>query len=693
MSMIGKEIGNYKVLKELGRGGMGVVYKCNQLSLGRMVAMKVLPAHLVTDAAFIKRFENEARAIAKLNHPNIVQIYDIGHEDDLHYYTMEFIEGPSLDQVIYREGFMPLDRALNIILQVARALQYAHSQGIIHRDIKPSNIMMDQSGRVRVADFGLALQERGTRLTVDGSIVGTPEYMSPEQAEAEPATARSDIYSLGIVFYELLTGKVPFEGESALLILKKIQSSEPEWPRSINPQIPVEAERIIQRMMAKKPRDRYASCQELIQDIRRLKAGQPIPLRKRQFISPRVAALAAVAVLLVLGLGGVVFFRMQQRPRIEKPAPAPVEVAEKAPGNEVGPVSPPPMPAAPMTPQPNSSPTDEQTIAGLDRQMLALERRLDELRSQKASAEALWPDSLIFKKGNKINCAVVNETLEKVRIRTESGLAEIPRDEIKLIVYATPAEEQAAEKARRREGERLQQEQQTRKQLSELEEKKKELEPQPEPSPSKSAVEEPSAQAETEVAQQEIAPPETRSPESRKESIFLPFTEDKWNVASSCGKKGGVAFENNTLLVTTAQTDEEAPCSIVVEMNDPLDDYLESVEILVEIRQLIMADDVITASLELSFADGGAVEYPFFDSQKGQLPQEINETPGRLRISRPEDSVYFNHGWHTLKLPAAEDSARIKQGEKVVRISLIHTQSTGRAVFLFRYKGIVLNTR
>ncbi|RJP73366.1 MAG: serine/threonine protein kinase [Candidatus Abyssobacteria bacterium SURF_17] len=308
--MIGRQIGNYRILKELGKGGMGVVYKANQLTLGRMVAMKVLPQHLTSDSTFIKRFENEARAVAKLNHPNIVQIYDIGHEGEIYYYTMEFIEGPPLDEIIYKEGFLPLDKALSTVFQVAKALQYAHSQGIIHRDIKPSNVMKDKSGQVKVTDFGLALQERVTRLTMEGSIVGTPEYMSPEQAVGQVASARSDIYSLGVVLYELLTGKVPFEGESALMILNKIQTSEPEWPRSINPAIPPEVEAVIRKMMAKNPRDRYGSCQELIQDLRRLKAGQPITPKTARFgsLGSRVP-LAAFVVLGTLLIFGMLYYR------------------------------------------------------------------------------------------------------------------------------------------------------------------------------------------------------------------------------------------------------------------------------------------------------------------------------------------------------------------------------------------------
>ncbi|UCD59149.1 MAG: protein kinase, partial [Candidatus Hydrogenedentota bacterium] len=307
--MIGEEIRNYRILKELGKGGMGVVYKANQISLGRMVAMKVLPHHLTSDPAFIKRFENEARAIAKLNHPNIVQIYDIGHHEQIYYYTMEFIEGPSLDEIIYKEGFLSLDRAISIIAQVAKALQYAHGHGIVHRDIKPSNIMIDKSGRVKVTDFGLALQERTTRLTMDGSIVGTPEYMSPEQAAGQTATARSDIYSLGVVFYEILTGKVPFEAESALMVLDKIRTSEPQWPRSLNPDIPVEVEEAIRNMMAKNPRDRYASCQELIQDVRRLKSGEPVSTKTRRPIPFHLPAGRGVLLLIpALILAATLFY-------------------------------------------------------------------------------------------------------------------------------------------------------------------------------------------------------------------------------------------------------------------------------------------------------------------------------------------------------------------------------------------------
>ena len=243
--MIGKTIGQHAILEKLGEGGMGIVYKAEQISLSRTVAMKVLPQHLTRDPSFVQRFINEARAIAALNHPNIVQIFDVGHEGQAYYYTMEFIDGTSLDNILYKRGTLSLDRAINTIARMANALAYTHARGIVHRDIKPSNIMVDRSGIVKLTDFGLALQERTQRLTVEGGIVGTPEYMSPEQASGETATVQSDIYSLGVVFYELVTGKVPFEAETPLGVINKIRSDTHAPPRSINSGIPPDVERII----------------------------------------------------------------------------------------------------------------------------------------------------------------------------------------------------------------------------------------------------------------------------------------------------------------------------------------------------------------------------------------------------------------------------------------------------------------
>jgi predicted Ser/Thr protein kinase len=441
--MIGKETGNYRILKELGKGGMGVVYKANQISLGRMVAMKVLPQHLTTNPSFIKRFKNEARAIAKLNHPNIVQIFDVGQDDGTHYYTMEFIEGPPLDEIIYRDGRLPLDRAINIILQVAGALQYAHGQGIVHRDIKPSNIMIDKSGRIKVTDFGLALQQKTTRLTIDGGIVGTPEYMSPEQAVGQTATAQSDIYSLGIVFYELLTGKVPFEADSPLMLLNKIRDSEPQWPCSINPDIPAGIEKVIRNLMAKKPQDRYQSCQELIQDIKRFKMGQPISAPAKRSTAFRLMTVGAAAVVLLVlitagrdlirdfiidlfGCGG-------KRPPIYSFLELPTDPNFAEPVGLTNLT--PPWPVHPPPPEPC-----EEKLLRIDKKLALLENRSQEIRPSD-----MWPDRLVLETRKTLLCDIQNEDLERVHIKRGSGgTAQISRDTVKLTLYATPEEKQRA---------------------------------------------------------------------------------------------------------------------------------------------------------------------------------------------------------------------------------------------------------
>ncbi len=444
--MIGKETGNYRILKELGKGGMGVVYKANQISLGRMVAMKVLPQHLTTNPSFIKRFKNEARAIAKLNHPNIVQIFDVGQDDGTHYYTMEFIEGPPLDEIIYRDGRLPLDRAINIILQVAGALQYAHGQGIVHRDIKPSNIMIDKSGRIKVTDFGLALQQKTTRLTIDGGIVGTPEYMSPEQAVGQTATAQSDIYSLGIVFYELLTGKVPFEADSPLMLLNKIRDSEPQWPCSINPDIPAGIEKVIRNMMSKKPQDRYQSCQELIQDIKRFKLGQPIsaPAKRSTAFRLMTVGAAAVALLVLITAGRDFIIDLfgcgGKPPPIDRflalnmalvALPADPHFAEPAGLVDLALPSPSPMPL------PDSC---EEKLLRIDKKLALLEKRSKEIRPSD-----MWPDRLVLKSRETLLCDIQSEKLERIHIKGESGgTAKIWRNTIKLTLYATPEEKKRA---------------------------------------------------------------------------------------------------------------------------------------------------------------------------------------------------------------------------------------------------------
>ena len=306
MDMIGKIIAKHKILDELGQGGMGIVYRARQISLARTVAMKVLPRHLTRDRSFVKRFLNEARAIASLNHPNIVQVYDIGQEGEDYFYTMEFVDGDSLENTVQKRRPVSLDKAVNIVATIAKALAYTHERGIVHRDVKPSNIMIDKSGRVKLADFGLALQEKCARLTVEGGLIGTPKFMSPEQAAGGTATTLSDIYSLGVVFYELMTGRPPFDAVTPLGIIKKIQTDDPIPPRSINPDMPPEIEAIIMKMMARDPKDRYQDCREIHAELKRFRTGEqiippPVELLPKRRPMMRIAA----AVLIIAAISGI----------------------------------------------------------------------------------------------------------------------------------------------------------------------------------------------------------------------------------------------------------------------------------------------------------------------------------------------------------------------------------------------------
>ena len=210
--LAGTKLGNYEIESLLGRGGMGVVYKARQISLNRPVALKILPPSLSSDSSFVKRFHREAEAVAQLDHPNIVQIIDISKAKGLHFFSMQYVEGRTLDEVLKEKGCLDADEAVRIITQAAQGIEHAHKNGIIHRDIKPSNIILDDSGSVKVMDFGLARStEERSKLTQSGTLMGTLDYMSPEQCRGDELDGRTDIYSLGVVLYEALSGRTPFE--------------------------------------------------------------------------------------------------------------------------------------------------------------------------------------------------------------------------------------------------------------------------------------------------------------------------------------------------------------------------------------------------------------------------------------------------------------------------------------------------
>ena len=253
----------YEIVKELGRGGMAIVYKGHDLQLERDVAVKVLPFSLSYDADFVTRFQREARTAAQLEHANIIPIYRVGKAGRVIYFTMKFLRGKSLADIIDEGGPLPVDEIRRILIETASALGYAHKNGIVHRDIKPDNILFDDTGRSLVTDFGIAKAATGTRLTGTGMAIGTPHFMSPEQARAQPLDGRSDIYSLGVVAYQCITGRVPFDAEDAFSIGYKHIMEEIPVPE-LKGAAQSELFEIVKRMMAKQPDDRFQSAEELI---------------------------------------------------------------------------------------------------------------------------------------------------------------------------------------------------------------------------------------------------------------------------------------------------------------------------------------------------------------------------------------------------------------------------------------------
>ena len=253
----------YRVVKRLGSGGMADVYCAEDSQLGRRVALKVLNTRFAEDPGFVERFHREASSAAGLQHPNIVAIFDRGEWDGTYYIAMEYVEGRTLKEVVREKGLAPPDAAIDITLQILRAARYAHKSGIVHRDIKPHNVLIDQEGRVRVADFGIA--RAGTSdMTETGSIMGTAQYISPEQAQGRPVDARSDLYSIGVVLYELLTGRVPFDAESPVTVALMQVNEPPIPPMEIKPDIPPALDAIVMRAIEKDPARRFADADEFI---------------------------------------------------------------------------------------------------------------------------------------------------------------------------------------------------------------------------------------------------------------------------------------------------------------------------------------------------------------------------------------------------------------------------------------------
>ncbi|HET9214522.1 MAG TPA: Stk1 family PASTA domain-containing Ser/Thr kinase [Gaiellaceae bacterium] len=286
--------GRYRILRKLGAGGMANVYLAEDEDLGRRVAIKILNDRYANDDLFIERFRREAKSAASLSHPNIVSIYDRGEAEGTYYIAMEVIEGRSLKELILTRGALPIGTAMSYAKQLLEALRFAHRHGIIHRDIKPHNVLVsaDQhvkanEPRLKVTDFGIA-RHGASQMTEAGSIMGTAQYLSPEQARGAPVTAASDLYSAGVVLYEMLTGKVPFSGDSAIEIAMKHVNELPTPPSKLRSEIPPELDQIVLRALAKEPEERYQTADEFIEDLERVEAGLPIS---------RATATAATALL------------------------------------------------------------------------------------------------------------------------------------------------------------------------------------------------------------------------------------------------------------------------------------------------------------------------------------------------------------------------------------------------------------
>ncbi|NUM55652.1 MAG: serine/threonine protein kinase [Candidatus Hydrogenedentes bacterium] len=372
--LTGHRIGQFQVARRLGAGGMGEVYLARDVSLGRPVALKVLRPAWAREPQLVERFHREARAAAQLSHPHIVQIYAVGTTDTVTYIAMEFVQGAALDSVLRQHGALPWQRALSITGQIASALEMAHARGIIHRDIKPANILIDQQGRARVTDFGVAkVIGANTQLTTDGTLIGTPEYMSPEQCGLGKVTPASDLFSLGAMLYEMLTGSLPFTGETYAGVIRSVTQDTPRPLDDLVMGVPNSVVFIVGKLLEKDPARRYATATELIEDLSRIASGsaplidvtaQPVAAlpppraKHRPLVTTKTIGMAAALVVVAVGIAAVGLSARSDSGASPATAPTPaadpgqVEIVAPATQTAVAPLGPPagmPGPPPPLS--------------------------------------------------------------------------------------------------------------------------------------------------------------------------------------------------------------------------------------------------------------------------------------------------------------------------------------------------------
>ena len=444
--LVGKTIGQYQIVESIGAGGMATIFKAYQAAIDRYVAIKIIPPYFAEDVTFVKRFLQEAKAIASLEHPHILAVYDFGTYNDLPYLVMRYVDGGTLDDLMPQS--LADARVVEIIGGIADALAYAHRQGVVHRDIKPSNILFDVHGQALLADFGVAkklVDTGGTQLTSADSIMGTPNYMAPEQASGLPVDGRSDIYALGVVLYELLTGRPPYQGATPLATVLMHVSEPLPPPRSINPHISSALEQVVLKAMEKDPDQRYQTAAEMAQALRQalhsreeaaaekavplppaLPPAEAKPVWTNRFVQGGVALTVVLLIIIgVIGLAG----RGGETDLAETGVTAPLTAA-----TDNTPPPPTNTPAAPL--EPPTSLLDELLAGSIL------------FREQFGSNERGWFINAFEDETGRYEAKIVNGRYRLSREAKESlfmwqELPEVEFDDFVLVVEAFPISEGA----------------------------------------------------------------------------------------------------------------------------------------------------------------------------------------------------------------------------------------------------------